>query len=141
MTTSITAQGKIVVVEFKLHAIRIFSSDVLQQLLKDDPQAGTQELIGNIKKEYQRLFNKDFNVSDSSMSVEIWAHVYADRFAEGVKEYSSINIIDKIAEKIIQHADVIDIGEKGHDENRFFWNGLAPFKEAIANILFGSQKK
>ena len=141
MRTSVSVQGKNITVEINLHAIRIFSAALLQELLKHNAETATQELISNIKKEYRQLFNNDFKVSDASMAVEIWAHVYADEFAEAVKDYSSINFIDSIAEKIIRRAEIIDIGEKGHDDNRFFWNGLAPFKGAIAAVLFVKQKK
>src|SRR5436305_2063725 len=134
MTTSIEVQRLIINVEFKLHAIRVFNSDELYELLKDHAETSTDELIINIKKEYQRLFDTDFKVSDASMAVEIWAHVYADRFAEAVKDHSSINVIEKIAEKIIDHAAVIDIGEKGHDENRFVWDDLSALKPAIARV-------
>ncbi len=67
------------------------------------------------------------------MAVEIWAHVYAEKFAEAVKNFSSINFVDKIAEKILHHAEIIDIGEKGHDDNRFVWDSLAVFKSAICS--------
>ena len=141
MNVTITVRKITINVELKLYAIRIFNADTLQGLLKNDAEAATEELIINIKREYQRLFNTDFKVSDASMTVEIWAHVYADKFAEVVKNHSSINLIDKIADKIIHHAEVIDIGEKGHDYNRFVWNGLAPFKGAIAAVLFAKQEK
>ena len=142
MNITITVREITINVELKLYAIRIFNAHILQGLLKKNhAEAATEELIINIKREYQRLFSTEFKVSDASMTVEIWAHVYADKFAEALKNHSSINRIDKLAEKIIYHAEIIDIGEKGHDENRFFWNGLAPFKGVIAAVLFVKQEK
>ena len=128
-------------VEMKLHALSILNNNELQLLLKQDAEASTDEFVTRIKTEHFNLFNIDFKVSDMSMAVEIWAHVYAEKFAEAVKNFSSINLIDKIAEKIMQHAEIIDIGEKGHDDNRFVWDALSVFKSGIASLLFAKQNK
>jgi hypothetical protein len=141
MNTSLLVYGKNISLEFELHAIRIFNNDALPAILEKNAEAATEELVRDIKKKYFELFNTDFKVSDASMEVEIWAHVYAEKFAEAVKDFSSINFVDKIAEKIIYHAEVIDMGEHGHDENRFVWDGLAPFKHTIASVLFAKQKQ
>ena len=122
--------------ELKAHAIKIFNNDALWAILKKNAEAATEQLILDIKKKYFELFNTDFKVSDASIAVEIWAHIYAEKFAEAVKSFSSINFIDKIAEKILNHAVIIDIGETGYDDNRFVWDELAVLKSAIAGLLF-----
>ena len=120
----------------KLHAIKIRNDNALSDLLKVNAESSTQELIEDIKSEYFKLFVEEFKVSDHSMAVEIWGHVYAEKFADAVKNFSSINLIDRIADKILYHAEIIDIGEKGYDDNRFVWDGLAAFKSVIAGLLF-----
>ena len=47
-------------------------------------------------------------------------------------------VVDELADKIRMHWEVINIGEKDHDHNRFIWDGLAVFKRAIAAILLSS---
>ena len=140
MNTSVSVQGKNISLKLKPYAVSIFNNDALSAMLEEKAEAATEELIACIKKEYFKLFNIDFKVSDASIAVEIWAHIYAEKFAEAVKNFSSINFIDKIAEKILHHAEEIDIGETGHDENRFVWDGLAVFKLAIAGLLFANKK-
>ena len=122
--------------QLKPHAIKISNNDALSALLTEDAETATEKLINDIKSEYLKLFAEEFKVSDHSMAVEIWAHVYAEKFAEAIKNLSSINFIDAIANKILKHAEIIDIGESGHDDNRFVWDGLAPFKSTIASLLF-----
>jgi hypothetical protein len=122
--------------ELKSHAIRIFNNDALWAMLEKNAEAATEQLILDIKKKYFELFNTDFKVSDASIAVEIWGHVYAEKFAEAIKNFSSINFVDKIAEKILHHAEIIDIGETGYDDNRFVWDSLAVFKSVIAGLLF-----
>lgn len=136
MNTSVLIQDKNISLQLKPHAVKISNSDALSAILAQNAEAATDKLVAGIKNEYFQLFNTDFDVSDNSMAVEIWAHIYAEKFAEAVKNFSSIDFVDKVAEKIIHHAEVIDIGESGHDDNRFVWDALAVFKSAIAKLLF-----
>jgi len=122
--------------QLKPHAIKISNNDALSALLTEDAETATEKLINDIKSEYLKLLAEEFKVSDHSMAIEIWAHVYAEKFAEAIKDFSSIDFIDAIANKILKHAEIIDIGESGHDDNRFVWDGLAPFKSTIASLLF-----
>jgi len=136
VNTCILINNKNINLQLNLHAIKVFNTDSLSAIIAENTEATTQKLIDSIKKKYFKLFNVDFEVSDSSMAVEIWAHIYAEKFAEAVKDFSAVNFIDKAAEKIMHHAEVIDIGERGHDDNRFVWDALAVFKPAIAGLLF-----
>ena len=102
------------------YAIHIFTDGELTSLLTRDAETATDELVAEIKNEYVRQFNTEFKVSAHSMAVEIWGHVYADEFAKWIKTISDIGLIDKGADMVIFHAAVIDIGEHGHDSNRFF---------------------
>ena len=141
MHTSVSVRGKNIDTQLNLHAIRIWNNDELSNLLSENSEAATDELTVHIHTEYLKLFDTEFKVSNASIAVEIWAHVYAEKFAEAVKSFSEIEFIDKIADKIIYHAEIIDIGEKGHDNNRFIWDGLAVFKSAIAGLLFAGKSK
>ena len=105
-------------------------------MLQNKIQASTDALIILIKKKYTELFNADFKVSDASMAIEIWAHVYVEIFFEAIKSLLSFKLINKIAGKIIGHCKEIDIGEPGHDYNRFVWNELVIFKPLIVNLFF-----
>lgn len=69
------------------------------------------------------------------MAVEIWGHVFAEKFADAIKKITSVKLVDELAEKIIEHCEVVNIGEKGHDSNRIVWDTLAPFKPEIAAML------
>lgn len=140
MNLSFSVKNHIISLQFQPHAIKIFNDDALSGLLMADAESSTEELIKNIKTEYFKLFADEFKVSNASIAVEIWAHVYAEKFAEAVKNFSSINFVDKVADKILQHAEIIDIGEQEHDDNRIVWDGLAVFKSAIAGLLFARQK-
>lgn len=99
------------------------------------PEAVTDELVLALKKEYHVRFNKDFGVTDASMAVEIWGHVFAEKFADTVKAIAPVKLVDELAEKISLHCEVINIGEKKHDRNRIVWDWLAAFKPALGAML------
>ena len=135
MTTTIFVRSRNIHCEMELHIVRVYNDNELKALLAQDTEAATSELVASIKAEYRSLFTVEYAVSDASVAVEIWGHVYAERMADAIKHLSSIALIDKVADKIIYHSEIIDMGERGHDENRFVWDGLAHFKSLIASFL------
>ena len=136
MNLVVHLQNRNINVRFLQHAIKIYNDAELTALLQHNIQGSTDELIILIKKKYFELFNADFKVSDASMAIEIWAHVYMQQFAETIKLWSSLKFINTVTQKIIDHCQEIDIGERGHDDNRFVWNWLAVFKPLITYLFF-----
>jgi hypothetical protein len=132
MDITITVRGKSLHIYIRQHIIRITNDDELIALLAHDTEAATGELITTIKVRYQEEFGKKLKVSDKSMAVEIWAHVYVEKFAKAI---ASLRITRKLADAIIRRCEIIDIGEWGHDQNRFVWNALSIFKPLIAALL------
>ncbi len=136
MNVIISVHNKNISIRFLKYAIKIYNDAELTGLLQQNIQDSTADLIILIKKKYVELFNVDFSVLDASMAIEIWAHVYMQKIAEVIKKISSLKFINKIMDKIIYHCQEIDIGEKGHDDNRFVWNWLAVFKPLITRLFF-----
>ncbi|MFT4153924.1 hypothetical protein [Parafilimonas sp.] len=135
MKKDITIRNKSIQVLFHQYSIGIVSNDQLLKLVKDLPEDATAELISAIKKEFNAQYNKPFNVSDNSITVEIWAHVFAEQFACAIKQLTTIRLVNDIAQKISAHCKIINIGERGHDNNRFVWDMLSNFKPAIRKLL------
>ena len=135
MDKIIVVRGWQIPVKFVKHALRITNNNQLSGLLAHDTEAATDELVTALKQQYESLFDTSLLVSDTSLAVEIWGHVYVDKFFDIVKKVSTFTVIDKVADKIKHYCDIIDVGEKKHDENRFVWDGLSPFKSMIAKLL------
>ena len=135
MYSNIIIRNKNISVRFQQNKIAIINNGQLSALLKEMPEAATDELVSAIKKEYCTQLDKDFNVKDASIAVEIWGHVFAEKFADAIKAITPIKLVDSLAEKISSHCEVINIGEKDNDHNRFIWDALAVFKSAIAALL------
>ena len=135
MMTTLPVYNKNISVLFSRQALRIVNDGELTNLLKQDAAKATDELIVKIKTQYKELFQTEFAVSNSSIAIEIWGHVYASRFVDWIHNLLTYSFVQKLTKKIIYHSAIIDIGEHGHDHNRFVWNWLAPFKKLIASML------
>jgi hypothetical protein len=135
MDKQLAIRGKNIQLAITQHKIKLVNDLQLEALLAFDTESATEELVEAIRKAFQEQNNRDIHISDASMAVEIWGHVYTDNFANAIKSISLFDLFDSIAEKIIKHCEVIDIGEAGHDNNRFIWDRLASFKNMIVTLL------
>ncbi len=135
MKTTIKVRDKEIELRIEEFALHLTINNNLRTLLKHNTEANTDVVVAVMKAAYYDAFSRDFAVSNASMAVEIWAHIYAEKFAIALSSLNLFHWIDKIAAITIEHAEVIDIGEEGHDNNRFVWNGLSVFKKAIGAFL------
>ncbi|WP_455713999.1 hypothetical protein [Anaerosporobacter sp.] len=124
-------------------------SDKIVHIKCDDNLMEYLELPGNgavalsryIKEGYKKYKNKDLEISEDSLAIEILAHVYVDKFAESIEKLSNKltkkneNEIVQVMEKIRDRTEIIDCGEKSVDSNRFVWNMLSPFSAIIYTLL------
>jgi hypothetical protein len=137
MYRSISVRNKNISVQLRENSIAIISDEQLLALVTKMPEAATDELVSAIKREFHDQLNEDFDVANASMAVEIWGHVFAEKFANAVKAITPVKFVDELLEKICLHCKVINIGKKDQDNNRFVWDWLAAFKPIIAAMLLG----
>ena len=115
--------------------IRIFSDKGLWCYLDREVKVRTLELVKVIKADHKNAFNTPLNISDNSLVVEIWAHVYSDYFGLLVKRNLKIKWIQNLLQKGIERAEIIDCGEKNLDTNRWVWDLFSHFKSIISVFL------
>ena len=135
MYRRINVKDKNISVRLEENRISIKSDAQLSELVTAMPEASTDALVSAIKKEFCAQFNKEFDVADASIAVEIWGHIYAEKFANAIKAIVPAKLVDGFADKICTSCEVINIGEKDNDGNRFIWDWLAAFKPTIAGLL------
>ncbi len=117
--------GCIVTVFFEPKLIRINGSEQLLAFLGKSLNKHTLELVKLIKADYLLLTGKPLNITDASLMIEIWGHLYASRFAGIIKELVRLKPIENLTAQIKKRSDTIDCGEAGIDSNRKFWDVLA----------------
>jgi hypothetical protein len=115
--------------------IRIDQPKSLEQYLSLDLDNRTAILIKLIKTDYVHFANKELDITDDSMAVEIWGHVYTSRLAHALKRLIQLSLIENFADFVLKRSDVIDCGESNVDGNRKFWDALAHFKTIILSFL------
>lgn len=125
----------ILLVTFDDRVIRIREHETLQRFLSHDIEARSEVLVNQIKLDYAKLNNKDLNIENDSIIVEIWGHVYASYFARAMKNLIDLQLIENAADFIIKRSDTIDCGENEVDSNRKFWDVLSNFKGVILTFL------
>ncbi|MCZ4223050.1 hypothetical protein [Pedobacter rhodius] len=115
--------------------IRVYSDKGLWCYLDNNIRLRTLELAKFIKIDYQKEVNKTLMISESSLMVEIWAHVYSDYFGLLIKRHLKIKWVQNLLQKGIERAEIIDCGEKKFDSNRWVWDFLSHFEQIISLFL------
>lgn len=101
------------------------------------PGNGSLSLADHILKEYQEIYNIPLDISRDSLAIEILAHTYAEAFSNALTTIGKKLPNDKlkalldILEKIKEHTEIIDCGEKSVDSNRNIWDMLEPLHTLI----------
>lgn len=123
------------VVSFEQRLIRIASPQALQKFLSQDLELRSKILVDHIKLDYLNFVGKELAISNNSITIEIWGHVYASYLTKSVRRLIKLKFIQSTTDLIIKRSDTIDCGEKGVDSNRWLWDLLAKFKGLILKLI------
>lgn len=127
--------GHLLLVEFDNQLIRIKKPRALKKFLSEDIEYRSEVLANYIKQDYFLIFNRELEITNDSLKVEIWGHVYASYFATGIKNLIKLKLVENAADFIINRSETIDCGENEVDSNRKFWDVLANLKGMIITFL------
>ena len=127
--------GHKLLVCFEEKLIRIKEPKEIQKFLSQDIEMRSTVFVNYIKQDYQNFIGKELSITNDSIIIEIWGHVYASYFARAMKNLISLNLLTDFADFIINRSDIIDCGESDVDSNRKFWDVLANFKGIILSFL------
>lgn len=122
-------------VSFAKRLIRITNNDGFKKMLSDNLIENTKELVYIIKKNYQEAYGKELRISNHSMEVEIWGHVYGEYFIHDINKRLHWKITERLDRFVQKRCEVIDCGERKIDNNRLFWNVLGIGKKPLGWLL------
>ena len=121
-------------IRYQPKILRMQNDEALRTFL-DLPENGSMALAGQMLDRYQQLFSVPLAISQASIAVEILGHVFADNVAKALaplsEKLSPRGAIAEALASIRQRTEVIDIGEKDVDNNRWLWDALVPFRHII----------
>lgn len=118
--------------------VQIKNDAVLREFLNQEG-TGSMELASVMKELYQGVWERELQISETSLAIEIIAHVFADDFLEVVEKLPFAEKEDsrfsKLLDTLKDHMEIIDCGEKEFDHNRFIWDALSPFSKLIFAVV------
>ena len=105
------------------------------------PGRGAEELAEHVAARYQEKLGCALEITGRSLAVELLAHAYCDalllrmeQVAERLPGSLGARLVQAAA-RLQKHTDVIDMGERSVDSNRWLFDDLAPFYSVICGIL------
>jgi hypothetical protein len=122
-------------VSYKLKLVQIAGSKQLLLFLNENLNANTVKLVKLIKADYLALLGKPLKITNRSLMVEIWGHLYASHFANALNELVNLKLVADFTSIVINRSDTIDCGEADIDSNRRFWDTLSKFNKVIIKLL------
>ncbi len=124
-----------VLVIFEAKLIRIVGSRELLDFISINPNTQTLKLVKLFKADYLVMMGKRLKITNASLMVEIWAHLYASKFSNALSELIKLRIIQNITAHVAKRSDTIDCGEAEVDTNRKFWDVISKFNGIISKFL------
>lgn len=124
-----------VAVSYTPKLVQIAGSKELLLFLSTNLNANTLNLVKLIKADYLSLIGKPLKITNQSLMVEIWGHLYASHVANAIKELVKLKLVVDFTAVVIKRSDTIDCGEADIDSNRKFWDTLAKFNKVIIKLL------
>jgi hypothetical protein len=122
-------------VSYKPQLVQVAGSKELLLFLSENLNANTLRLVKLIKADYLALMGKPLKITNRSLMVEIWGHLYASHFANAIKELVNLKLVADFTAIVIKRSDTIDCGEADVDSNRKFWDTLSKFNNVIIKLL------
>ncbi|MFS0781114.1 hypothetical protein [Bacillus sp. 1P06AnD] len=111
------------------HAIHIINdAPLVRTILKHD---GAMDIAVQTKKKFHSQYGREIAISDYSVALEIYGHVFPDKMASFLKQYPLPEFLQAPLDFILKHTDIIDIGESEKDIDRKIWDTLAPLYKFV----------
>ena len=117
-----------VLIEYSLSekAVHINNNDNLKSVIMSPNTA--MQLARKLKENYYQKYGDDLSVSELSMAIEIYGHLYPEKIASTLKAMPLPDSIEHALDDVLKQTDMIDSGEESIDRNRKIW-------DAIANVI------
>lgn len=120
---TVTVEGVSIKYFLSEKTVHIDNNDSLKSVIPN-PKAAIQ-LARQLKANYYKKYGSELSVSELSMAIEIYGHIYPEKIANVIKTLPLPDFIDKAMDELISKTDIIDSGEESIDQNRKIWDAIA----------------
>ena len=115
--------------------VSIINNADLWKYFSEEVNTRTTRLTQMIKRDYREFYNKELDIGENSLMVEIWAHIYYEYYILSIGSMFRTGWVKRLIEKLVKPSQSIDCGERGGDRNRRLWDILARYRSAISKLL------
>lgn len=122
-------------VTFGNGTVHIYNDKAFWECVQHDPKGTVAELVNKIKTAYLHHKGQTLRISDRSLVVEIWGHLYYEYYVLRLRRMLNANWFDRLSIKLLKPSESIDCGEQGKDSNRWIWDVLSHGHGFIAMLL------
>lgn len=120
---AVTVEGVSIKYFLSEKTIHIDNNEPLKSVIST-PKAAIV-LVRKLKGNYQKKYGSELSVSELSMAIEIYGHIYPEKIANAIKSLPLPDFVDKAMDELIKKTDIIDSGEESIDQNRKIWDAIA----------------
>lgn len=113
--------------------VQIKTDQALIDFLSDPKTKGSLLLSDYVHQLYEEEIGRPLNITRDSLAIEILGHVYIASFAKMAETTKSAEL-QAAVQKIKNHTDVIDCGEKDIDSNRYVWDAVE--KSGLKKLIY-----
>ena len=104
-------------------AVHIDNNEELKLIIKDPKTAIA--LARKLKERYYKRYGSELSVTELSMAIEIYGHIYPEKIAGALKAIPIPEFIEDKLDHLMDKTDFIDSGEESIDQNRKIWDAIA----------------
>lgn len=129
-----------ITVKYTPKMVQITCDSNLKSYLKEKGN-GAVKLAAHILDQYEKAQGAPLKISIDSLAIEILGHTYTDTFSAALAVFdkqlpSSLRRpLDRLADQIQHHTEIIDCGEAEVDSNRWVWDTLSKYKSIIYKMM------
>lgn len=117
------------------HGVHIIYDMPLHQLMQQAPSSGIAQLSAKAKADFEIVNQRTLNISENSLTLEIWGHYYFEKCFNRVSWLLPSFIFKKLIERVEKSMQEFDCAEWPIDRNRWIWDILSWFKPAFDLIV------
>ncbi len=122
-------------VAFGQGVVRIDNNERLWVYINTHPPEKTKALTGWIQQTYAEAFGGRLEISDHSLMMEIWGHIYFEYFLLRNERLGKFFFPFGLYERLVASCEAIDCGERGLDGNRWLWDLLGIFTPLVGKLI------
>lgn len=122
------------------HAVHMDTDDELKQYLRSSGRA-LNNIEREVREKFKEQYRRDIKIKGSSLRTEILVHVYADTVFQTLLKLNEklpgpvSSRLAKPLKRLRRATEVVDIGERFSDSNRFVFDWLSMAEPLLTSVL------